>query len=177
MERAVHNNVMGGQELWQQDATVIGQNLAQMGIAVIGVELNNVCGVNGRTHRGNSALGKYLDVMNSMGFKCGDSSSCRRTKTNDDCAASRAVETRRTNQTQGVQYGGIAGKLVIQVENMQAEVTFGSPVIHRLESNQRKPPVNRRLGHFIILDAVRPAPQNMPLWEFSYLGCLRLWKK
>ena len=42
-----------------------------------------------------------------------------------------------------------------------------APVVHRLERDQRQVPVDGRLGHLRVLDAVRPAPQGLAFAQFA----------
>lgn len=45
---------------------------------------------------------------------------------------------------------------------MQVEPAVLGPVVHRLEGDQGEVAVDRELGHLVVLDAVRPAPQHLP---------------
>ncbi len=65
-----------------------------------------------------------------------------------------------------MQDGAVAGKLVVLVKDVQAEPAVGLPVIHRLEGDQRQPPINGDLREGGILHAVRPAPDDLSHIEF-----------
>src|SRR6266851_7560340 len=57
---------------------------------------------------------------------------------------------------------------------MQAERAVARPVVHRLKGDQGQPPVNAQLGDFLVLDAVRPAPQDLPLAQLAEVSRQRL---
>ena len=67
-----------------------------------------------------------LDVMDPVRLERGHGTPCRRAKTDDNGAKSWPVVTGRADQAQCVQYGAIAGKLVVLVEHVQAERPGGS---------------------------------------------------
>jgi len=95
-------------------------------------------------------------------------------ETDHDGAQPAAVVSGGTGQRQGMQHGTVAGELVVLVEDMQAEAAVAGPVVHGLEGDQREFLVDRQLGDGPVLDAVRPAPQDLPVPELGQVLGLRL---
>ncbi len=73
-----------------------------------------------------------------------------------------SVEAVPARQLQGVQYSAIPGQLVVLVEDVHLPIAVAAPQEHRLEGDQRQPPVDRRLGDLALLHAVGPSPQDSP---------------
>ena len=76
-----------------------------------------------------------------------------------------------------MQYGAIARKLVVLVENVQAELARRGPVVHRLEGDKREPTVDRSLCHVGVLHTVRPPPKYATVRKRCHVSRLRLGKK
>ena len=138
------------------------------------VELRDPHRMDGGTHRGNPAVGQHLDVMDAVGVEGRHRAAGRGPEADDDGAQAPAVVTGGPGQRQGVQHGAVAGQLVVLVEHVQAEAAVAGPVVHRLEGDQRELLVDRQLGDGPVLDAVRPAPEDLPVAQFGQVLGLRL---
>ena len=57
---------------------------------------------------------------------------------------------------------------------MQAEAAVAGPVVHRLEGDQRELLVDGQLGDGAVLDAVRPAPEDLAIAQRGEVFGLRL---
>ena len=73
-----------------------------------------------------------------------------------------------------MQNRAVTGHLVVLMEDVQPEGTIGRPVVHCLERDQRQPPVDAQLGDLLVLDTMRPAPQDLPLPHLREVQWLRL---
>ncbi len=62
-----------------------------------------------------------------------------------------------------MQHRAVAGELVVLVEDMNTERALRRPVVHRLPSDHGQSAVDAQLGDRLVLDAVRPAPQHLPV--------------
>jgi hypothetical protein len=60
------------------------------------------------------------------------------------------------------------------VEHVQPESTVGLPVVHGLPRDEREALVDGELRDGPILDAVRPAPEHLPVAEVGEVGGERL---
>ena len=60
------------------------------------------------------------------------------------------------------------------MEDVEREVPFARPVVHRLERDQREVLVDGALGDLAVLHAVRPAPEHLTVAEVVEVGRLRL---
>ncbi len=98
----------------------------------------------------------------------------RRTEAQHGGPQTAAVVAGRPGELEGVQHRGVPGQFVVLVEHVQVERAVVGPVVHRLEGDQGQPPVDRDLGEPLVLDAVRPAPENLPLAEIDEFGRERL---
>src|SRR6185437_14376867 len=57
---------------------------------------------------------------------------------------------------------------------MKAERAVSQPVVYRLKGDQRQPLVDAQLGNLLVLHAMRPAPQDLPLAHLRKVARLRL---
>jgi hypothetical protein len=60
------------------------------------------------------------------------------------------------------------------VDDVQAELAVVRPMVHRLEGDQGQAPVDGQLGDLLVLHAVRPAPQDLPVPQLGEVVWHRL---
>jgi hypothetical protein len=60
------------------------------------------------------------------------------------------------------------------VEDVQAKTAITGPVVHGFECDQGQLLVNGQLRDGAVLDAVRPAPEDLPVPQFGQVRRLRL---
>ena len=130
--------------------------------------------MDGRADGGNTAVGQDLDVMDAVGVQCRDGAAGGGAEADDDGAQPAAVVAGGAGQRQRVQHRAVAGEFVVLVEDVQAEAAVAGPVVHRLEGDQRELLVDGQLGDGPVLDAVRPAPEDLPVAELGQVLGLRL---
>src|SRR5512146_2821478 len=85
-----------------------------------------------------------------------------------------AILARHPGELQGMQNRAVTGHLVVLMKDVQPEGTSGRPVVHCLERDKREPPVDAQLGDLLVLDTMRPAPQDLPLPHPFEVRWLRL---
>ena len=73
-----------------------------------------------------------------------------------------AVVAADPEQREGVQDRAVARQLVVLVEDVETKSPSLAPVVHRLPGDEGHAPVDGELGHLAVLDAVRPAPDDLP---------------
>ena len=174
LQRAVDHDVALGEERRQRHAPALGDDLAQERRLAVVVELRDPDRVDGRANRGNTAVGQHLHVVDTVGVQRRHGAAGGGAEADHDGAQPAAVVSGGTGQRQGMQHGAVAGELVVLVEDMQAEAAVAGPVVHGLEGDQREFLVDRQLGDGPVLDAVRPAPEDLPVAEFGQVLGLRL---
>ena len=163
-----------GEERRQRHAPALGNDLAEERRFVVVVELRDPDRVDGRTHRGNPAVGEHLHVVDAVGVQRGHGPAGGRPEADHDGAQPAAIVAGGPRQCEGVQHGAVAGELVVLVEDVEAEAAVAGPVVHRLESDQRQFLVDGQLGDGPVLHAVRPAPEDLPVAELGQVLGLRL---
>ena len=115
----------------------------------------------GERDRGDVPVGQDVHLVDAVGVQRGDGAAGGRAEPDDGGAQPAAVAAGDPGQCHGVQHGAVAGQLVVLVEDVQAEPAVGLPVVHRLERDQRQPPIDGDLSQGGILHAVRPAPDDL----------------
>jgi hypothetical protein len=85
----------------------------------------------------------------------------------DDRPQSRAVVAGGADELQRMQYGAVAGQFIVLVKDVQEERAVARPVVHRFESDQGQASVDGQLRDLLVLHAVRPAPQDLPVAQFG----------
>ena len=161
LQGAVDDDVALGEERRERHAAALGDDLAEERRLVVVVELRDPHRMDGGAHRGNPAVGQHLDIVDAVGVEGRDRAAGRGAEADDDGAQAAAVVTGGTGQGQGVQHRAVAGQFVVLVEHVQAEAAVAGPVVHRLERDQGELLVDRQLGDGPVLDAVRPAPEDL----------------
>ena len=174
LQRAVDHDVARGEERRQRHAPALGDDLAQERRLAVVVELRDPDRVDGRANGGNTAVGQHLHVVDAVGVQRRHGAAGGGPEADHDGAQPAAVVAGGTGQRQGMQHGAVAGELVVLVEDVQAEAAVAGPVVHGLEGDQRELLVDRQLGDGPVLDAVRPAPEDLPVPEFGQVLGLRL---
>ena len=116
---------------------------------------------NRRTDGGDVPVGQHPHIVDAVGVQGGDGAAGGGAEPDDGSAQPPTVAAGDPGQLHGVQDGAVARQLVVLVEDVQPEPAVGLPVIHRLEGDQRQPPIDGDLGQRGILHAVRPAPDDL----------------
>ncbi len=162
LQHAVDHDVVLGQEVRQRHPAALAQRTAAARVARVAIEVHDARRVDGRANRAGRPVGQHIDVRHAMGVQRRHRSPAGRPEADDGRPQAAAVLARRPDELHGVQHRAVPGQLVVLVEDVQAERAVGGPVVHRLEGDQRQPPVDAQLGDLLVLHAVRPAPQDLP---------------
>ena len=105
--------------------------------------------------------------MDAVRVEGGDRATAGGSEPDDGGPEPAAVVAGGTDELQGVQHRAVPRELVVLVEDVQAELAVVRPVVHRLEGDQGQTPVDGQLGDLLVLHAVRPAPQDLPVPQFG----------
>ena len=106
-------------------------------------------------------VGQDPHIVNTVCVQRGDGAAGGRAEPDDRSAQPAAVAAGDPGGLHRVQDGAVACQLVVLVKDVQPEPAVGLPVIHRLERDQRQPPIDGDLGQGGVLHAVRPAPDDL----------------
>ena len=131
--------------------------------------LNYLCGVDRRTDGGHLAVGQDMHIVNAVCVQCGDRAAGGRAESDYGSAQPTTIAAGDSGQLHGVQDGAVARELVVLVKDVQAESAVGPPVVHRLEGDQRQPPIYGDLRQGGILHAVRPPPNDLSQIQFRQI--------
>ena len=151
--------------------------MAAARVAGGGLEVHHAGGVDRRGDRGDIPVGQDVDIVHAVRVQGRHRAAAGCAEADDGRPERAAVLTGRPGELHRVQHRAVTGHLVVLVEYMQAERAVARPVIHRLKSDQGQPPVNAQLGDFLVLDTVRPAPQDLALAQLAEVGWQRLWEQ
>jgi hypothetical protein len=108
-----------------------------------------------------------VDVVYAVGVERGDRAPAGRPEADDSRPQALAVVAGDADQFQRVQHRAVAGQLAVLVEDVQGELAVTGPGVHRFEGDQRQTPVDGQLSDLLALDAVRPAPQDLPVAQLG----------
>ena len=167
LQNAVDDDVVVREEAGHRDQPVRGIRPYPVGRVRVGSHLDDLRGVDRRTDGGDVPVGQHAHIVDAVGVQGGDGAAGGRTEPDDGSAQPTAVAAGDADQLHGVQDGAVARQLVVLVKDVQPEPAVGLPVIHRLEGDQRQPPIDGDLGQGGILHAVRPAPDDLSHMEFG----------
>ena len=117
---------------------------------------------------------QHVDVVHAVRIESGHSATRGSPEADDGRPQPPAIFTGHPREFQGVQHRAVTGHFVVLVKDVQAEGAVGRPVVHRLERDQRKTAVDAQLGDFLVLNTMRPAPQDLSRSHLFEVGCLRL---
>ena len=76
---------------------------------------------------------------------------------------------------EGVNYCGVAGDLVVAIEDVHVPFAAGVPAVHRLPRDQGEMPVDGELRELRLLHAVDPAAEHTAFSHRGKVGFRRLW--
>jgi hypothetical protein len=107
-------------------------------------------------------MGQDIDVVHAVRVKGCHRAPAGSPEADDGRPEPAAIFTSRPDEFQGMQHRAVAGQFVVLVKDMQAERTVSIPVVHRLKGDQGEPPLDAQLGDLLVLDTMRPAPQDLP---------------
>ena len=107
------------------------------------------------------ALDADGDIAKTMRLQRIDCAAADRAKAEDHHLALVAVVTIDALQLQRMQHRAVARHLVVGVEDVQAEGAVVVPVVHRLPRYEGQSVVDRDLGERLVLDGMRPPPQDL----------------
>jgi hypothetical protein len=110
-----------------------------------------------------------VDVTDAESAERGHCTASCCSEADHDRAQPTAVVARRPDERERMQHRGVAGQLVVLVEDVQVEVPIAGPVVHGLEGDQRQPLIDSDLGDRGVLNAVWPAPEDL-----SFAHCLEI---
>src|SRR5680860_1210623 len=97
---------------------------------------------------------EYVDVVHAVRLECGHCATGSCAEADHGSTKPSTVVACGADDLQGVQHGAVSGQFVVLVEHVQVEGAVGGPVVHRLERDQRQPPVDGLLGKLLILHTV-----------------------
>ncbi len=166
LQYAVDDDVVVREDASHRDGSVRCIGPYPLGRVRVASHLNYLGGVDRRTDGGDLAVGQNAHIVNAMGVQGGDGAAGGRTEPDDGSAQPTAVAAGDPGQLHGVQDGAVARYLVVLMKDVQAESAVGLPVVHRLEGDQRQPPIDGDLRQGSILHAVRPPPDDLSHIEF-----------
>lgn len=119
----------------------------------------------------------HVYLMDTQREQCGDGAARGGAEADHGSPETPAVRARGADQLQRVHHRAVAGELVVSVKHVQAEITLLGPAIHGLPRNQRQPTIDRHLRERLVLNAVRPPPQNLARRQLHQIPQHRLAKQ
>ena len=119
-------------------------------------------------------MSQHVHVAHAVRVESGHRAPAGSPEADDGRPQPPAIFTRHPRQLQGMQHRTVTGHFVVLVKDVQAEGAVGRPVVHRLERDQREPPVDAQLGDLLVLNTMRPAPQHLSRPHVLEVGGLRL---
>ncbi len=120
------------------------------------------------------ALREDRDIANSERVQRGYRPPPRRPEADYRGAELTAVLAGSSYLLESMQDRAVARQLVVLVEDVGAKAPLGGPVVHCFPCDQRQPAVYCELSDCLVLDAVRPAPQDLPPMELGEVLLHRL---
>ncbi len=138
------------------------------------LELHHARRVDRRGDRIDVTMGQDVDVIDAVRIECRNRAATGSPEAGHCGPEPAAVFAGPPGELQGVQHRAVTGHFVILMKDVQAERTVSGPVVHGFEGDQRQPPLDAQLGDCLVLDAMRPPPQDLPVSHLLQVRQLRL---